>query len=189
MTVFFFSSFFPQLWQVALHKQTFLSSQEVGSVTTGQTQLPTALSMCLAPSSDCVKGWRVFQEGWSCVGVWEVIAQPNGSRWISVGVASVSLHCGSVKPARYLTTPHTPTPPSCVFMGLHASMQQLDSDNEQTAVILVNITASAPELEVTAITVTTSIVEDLTPAAIDQPEVCSFPLSPLFFSPLFPLSS
>ena len=68
-------------------------------------------------------------------------------------------------------------------MGLHASMQQLDSDNEQTAVVLVNITASAPELEVTAITVTTSIVEDLTPAAIDQPEVCSFRPSSLFFSP------
>ena len=78
-------------------------------------------------------------------------------------------------------------PPSCVSMGLHASMQQLDSDNEQTAVVLVNITASTPELEVTAIAVMTSIVEDLTPAAIDQPEVCSFPLSPLFF--LFPLSS
>jgi len=38
--------------------------------------------------------------------------------------------------------------------------------------LLANITANAPELEVSAIAVTTSIVEDLTTAAIDQPEVC-----------------
>ena len=38
--------------------------------------------------------------------------------------------------------------------------------------VVVNITANASELEVPAIIVTTSIVEELTAEAIDQPEVC-----------------
>ena len=44
--------------------------------------------------------------------------------------------------------------------------------------VIVNTTANATELEVPAIIVATSIVEELTSAAIDQPEVChQFPPS------------
>ena len=38
--------------------------------------------------------------------------------------------------------------------------------------VIVNITANASELEVPAIIVATSIVEELTAVAIYQPEVC-----------------
>ena len=38
--------------------------------------------------------------------------------------------------------------------------------------VIVNLTANASALEVPAIIVATSIVEELTAAAIDQPEVC-----------------
>ena len=44
--------------------------------------------------------------------------------------------------------------------------------------VIVNTTANATELEVPAIIVATSIVKELTAAAIDQPEVChQFPTS------------
>ena len=45
-------------------------------------------------------------------------------------------------------------------------------DPESAAMVTVNITANASELGVSAIIVATSIVEELTAAAIDQPEVC-----------------
>ena len=52
------------------------------------------------------------------------------------------------------------------------SVQQIASDTESAAMVIVNITANASELEVPAIIVATSIVEELTAVAIDQPEVC-----------------
>ena len=51
-------------------------------------------------------------------------------------------------------------------------IQQISSDTEHVAMVVVNITANTTNLEVPAIIVATSIVEELTAAAIDQPEVC-----------------
>ena len=57
-------------------------------------------------------------------------------------------------------------------------IQQISSDTERVAMVIVNTTANATELEVPAIIIATSIVEKLTAAAIDQPEVChQFPPS------------
>ena len=59
------------------------------------------------------------------------------------------------------------------YMWSHSlCVQQIASDAESAAMVIVNITANASELEVPAIIVVTSIVEELTAAAIDQPEVC-----------------
>ena len=52
------------------------------------------------------------------------------------------------------------------------SVQQIASDPESAAMVIVKITANASELGVSAISAATSIVEELTAAAIDQPEVC-----------------
>ena len=51
-------------------------------------------------------------------------------------------------------------------------IQQISSDTEHAAMVIVNTTANTTNLEVPAIIVATSIVEELTAAAIDQPEVC-----------------
>ena len=61
---------------------------------------------------------------------------------------------------------------SHVFHIFSHSVQQIASDPESAAMVIVNITANASELGVSAISAATSIVEELTAAAIDQPEVC-----------------
>ena len=67
------------------------------------------------------------------------------------------------------------------MMTLHIKffcIQQIASDAEHAAMVIVNTTANATDLEAPAIIVATSIVEELTTAAIDQPEVChQFPTS------------
>ena len=42
------------------------------------------------------------------------------------------------------------------------------------AAIVANITENSNQLEVSAVSVASSIIEDLTTAAIDNPEVCMY---------------
>lgn len=59
-----------------------------------------------------------------------------------------------------------------ITFHIFPSIQQIiASDTERAAMVIVNITANASTLEVSSIIVATSIVEELTAAAIDQPEV------------------